>query len=201
MTPMSEPSPVLARDHSRKLSTLLGVVGLARPVHVRSVSRVLVIACAVGGCVIPPQLSVEQDAGTNSPPAILAVRADDSELPEPGPVLFDRGATAGTFSVEVIDTDVGDSLFVRAFVDYTIDSPTAPRVFCRAEPEGKAIRTTTCDATALCLPDDVGQTRNLTIVVFDRQPLDAGDPPHRAMPPGGLSTNRFYFLRCQEPPQ
>jgi hypothetical protein len=35
--------------------------------------------------------------------------------------------------------------------------------------------------------------------VFDREPIDsgAGDPPFQAMPADGLSTSRFYFLKCQ----
>jgi hypothetical protein len=35
--------------------------------------------------------------------------------------------------------------------------------------------------------------------VFDRPPDDtgAGDPPFQAMTQGGLSTNRFYFLKCE----
>jgi len=39
----------------------------------------------------------------------------------------------------------------------------------------------------------------MTIVVFDRDPNDsgAGDPPFQTMEPGGLSTSRFYFLKCQ----
>lgn len=157
------------------------------------------MSLGLGACVIPPSLSVDtQDAGVNSPPAILAVRSDESELPEPGPVVFDRGA--GSFVAEVVDTDVEDTLYVRAFVDYTIDRPVNARVLCTAPPEGKAVRTVTCDTGALCLLDDVGQTRNMQILVFDREPLESGDPAFQAMPPGGLKTGRFYFLTCQEPP-
>lgn len=149
---------------------------------------------------IPPSLSVDnQDAGANSPPAILSVRSNDSgELPEPGPVVFDVGA--GTMTAELIDTDLDDTLFVRVFVDYTIDRPTPARVTCTAAPNQKAQRPITCDTQALCLGDDVNQTRNMSIVVFDRQPLDSGSPAFQAMPPGGLTTNRFYFLNCELPP-
>jgi hypothetical protein len=34
--------------------------------------------------------------------------------------------------------------------------------------------------------------------VFDREPIEGGDPPFQAMTAGGLSTNRFYFLECQD---
>jgi hypothetical protein len=176
---------------------------MARAVHGLSLlvrAGCLLVICA-GGCVIPPSLSVDnQDAGVNSPPAILAVRSNDSgELPEPGPVLFDVGQ--GTMTAELIDTDLDDTLFVRVFVDYTIDHPTAPRVTCTAAANQKPERPITCDTQALCLMEDVGQTRNMTVVVFDRPPQDTGDPPFQSMPTGGLSTSRFYFLNCAEPPQ
>lgn len=149
---------------------------------------------------IPPDLSVgKQDAGVNSPPAFLGIRTDEQELPEPGPVIFLRGA--GTFNAELIDTDIDDELYVRAFVGYTIENPTAPRVLCTAPTNGKPQRTVTCSTNALCLASDVmsGATLNMTVMVFDREPLESGDPPFQAMPPGGLSTSRFYFIQCREP--
>jgi hypothetical protein len=149
--------------------------------------------------VIPPSLSVDnQDAGVNSPPAILAVRSNDSgELPEPGPVVFDRGA--GTMTVDLVDTDVNDALTIRVFVDYTIDHPSAHRVECTVPSNATPYRTATCNTNALCLLEDVDVTRDMHIMVFDRPPLEAGDPPFQQMPAGGLSTNRFYFLTCKEP--
>src|SRR5258705_13511125 len=80
---------------------------LARGVHPIAGLVSIVFALLLVGCVIPPSLSVDnQDAGVNSPPAILAVRSDQQELPEPGPVVFDQGPTAGKLSLQVIDTDV-----------------------------------------------------------------------------------------------
>ena len=46
---------------------------------------------------------------------------------------------------------------------------------------------------------DDGQTRNLTAVVFDRIPLETGKPAFQAMPDGGLSTSRFFFVNCAGP--
>lgn len=206
MTRMSDSRS--ARDPGSRANHARSLDGstLAHPVHGSGVLVQLVAigtALVQGACVIPPDLSVgNQDAGINSPPAILGVRTDDQELPEPGPVIFDRGA--GNFNAELIDTDVADVLFVRVFVDYTIESPTAPRVLCTAPANGKANRTVTCSTNALCLPSDTAnpdKTLNMSIVVFDREPLEAGDPPFQAMAEGGLSTSRFYFLKCVEPPQ
>jgi hypothetical protein len=172
---------------------------LAHPVHgVRGILVMrLVLPLGLGACIFPPQLEVENlDAGVNSPPAILAVRSDDSELPEPGPVVFNRGL--GSINVELIDTDLADTLHVRAFINYSLGNETAPRVVCTSAPNNEVRRTATCDAKALCLLDDVGVRRNMHVAVFDREPLEGGDPPFQAMPAGGLTTNRFYFLECQD---
>jgi hypothetical protein len=153
----------------------------------------------VAGCVIPPSLSVENDAGvTNSPPAIMSITSDQLALAEPGPVFVERGETAGNISVSLIDTDIGDSLFVRIFVDYNLPDRLPPRVACTAAPSTKPQRTATCNMSGLCATADIGVRRNMTVVVFDRRPADFGVDP-QAMPEGGLSTDRFYFVQCQLP--
>ena len=151
------------------------------------------------GCVIPPSLTTEQDAGVNAPPAILSVSSDQQALSEPGPVLFNIGAMAGDLSVSLIDTDVLDTLYVRIFVDYNLPNRLDARSKCTAPPNMTPVRTATCPLNSLCVMDDLGVQRNMTIVVFDRPPDDsgAGDPPFQAMSGGGLSTSRFYFLKCQ----
>ncbi|MDQ3365673.1 MAG: hypothetical protein M3680_09625 [Myxococcota bacterium] len=160
----------------------------------------ILVLLVLSSCVIPPSLSVDnQDAGINSPPAILAVRSDQSELPEPGPVVFARGE--GSLNVQLIDTDLLDTLYVRVFVNYTIDDPKPPRSTCTAPPPqtASATRNVTCDLTALCSMTDVGlDEHDMTVVVFDRQPLESGSPPFQAMPEGGLSTGKFFHLKCQE---
>lgn len=147
---------------------------------------------------IPPDLSVDtMDAGANSPPAILAVRSDLQELPEPGPVTFDRGT--GSMNLTLIDTDITNVLYVRVFVDYTVSDPTAPRSSCTAAPTGTAQRSCTAELAALCLMADVGVERFMTVHVFDRVPLESGTPPFKAMDEGGLTTSKSYKLTCQEP--
>lgn len=203
MTEMSELRLAARPGFASNRATSLKGSTLAHGVHTSwKLVRIAfaLFALPTTGCLIHPDLQVDnQDAGVNSPPAILGVRTDDQELPEPGPVIFDRGT--GMFNAELIDTDVDDTLFVRVFVDYTIDSPTAPRVSCTAPPNGKPDRTVTCNTNALCLQADTLKTvpLNMHVVVFDREPLESGDPPFQAMPTGGLSTGRFYFLTCMEP--
>lgn len=176
---------------------------LARPVHepgvpVGNAVSMLAMLLLVG-CVIPPSLTIGEDAGVNAPPAILSVTSDQQALPEPGPVLFDIGSTAGDLSVQLIDTDLLDTLFVGIFVDYNLPNRLDARSKCTAPPNTTPIRTATCPLNSLCTMEDLGVQRNMTIMVFDREPNDsgAGDPPFQEMSSDGLSTSRFYFLKCQ----
>lgn len=151
------------------------------------------------GCVIPPSLRVED--GVNSPPEILSITSDQLPFEEPGPVSVERGDMAGNVSVSLLDTDVGDTLYVRIFVDYNLPDRLPARVACVAAPAPTMtqMRTATCSLAGLCAMTDVGMQRNMTVVVFDRQPLDHGTDPQKMMGDGGLSTSRFYFLNCQLP--
>ena len=203
MTRMSELVDMKRRTPGRNRLQSWRGSPLARTVHethlpVRGLAAILWIPMLVG-CVIPPSLTIGEDAGVNSPPAILSVTSDQQALPEPGPVVFDVGPTAGDLSVSLIDTDTLDTLFVRIFVDYNLPNQLDARAKCTAPPNMKPNRTATCHLNALCQAGDVGVQRNMTIVVFDRPLLDPGegDPPFQAMQPGGLSTSRFYFLKCQ----
>lgn len=180
---------------------------MARPLQgiripVASALPILVLALAAAtlvGCVIPPSLKVEDD--TNSPPAIISVVGVNA-LDEPGPVLFERGAGAGSVRISLIDTDVQDRLYVRIFVDYNLPESQPERLPARAScditPSGTPGRTTTCDMSGVCAAADIGVQRSMTIVVFDRKPDDTGENPQEMKDPG-LSTSRFYFLKCQLP--
>jgi hypothetical protein len=200
MTRMSDPRRgTRARGGANQVISQAGSP-LARTLHDRSlVVRALAFSLLAGGCVLPPSLSTSQaDAGENSPPAILSASSDLVQLVEPGPVSFAMG-TSSTLNVALRDADLTDTLYVRLFVDYNHPDPTPARVAgCNANPTGKPDRTAICSLDGLCQSGDVGVTRGLTIVVFDREPLDDGTTPlYQAMPTGGLSTDRFYYLQCQ----
>jgi hypothetical protein len=154
------------------------------------------------GCVIPPAIdSTREDAGVNSPPAIVRVNSDQQALPEPGPVSFEQGRTAGDLNISLIDTDLRDTLYVRIFVDYNLPDRLDARVRCMAPPGVTATRNATCILSTLCAEGDIGVQRHMTIVVFDRMPLENGEEPaFQAVPSGGLSTSRFYFLNCLPAP-
>ena len=196
---MSESHAQTDRDFAANPARYLVVSPVARAVHDVDVPVGVLMSLLVAGCVIPPSLSVDnQDAGVNSPPTIMAVRSDIEAYSEPGPITLTPGE--GTLNVQLLDTDIIDTLYVRMFVEYTVDSPKAARSTCTAAPVESAKRSVTCDVRAVCLPEDVTTTATkplaMSILVFDRQPLESGDPPFQAMPEGGLSTSRFFFLTC-----
>jgi hypothetical protein len=172
--------------------------GLAWALHGAGVAKGLVCLLMFASCVIPPSLSVDTtDAGANAAPSITSVRADGVELPEYAKVNFERGA--GTLNLVLYDTDLDDVLFAKAFVDYKSTDPTPARSNCQTA--GATVqRSCTLDLAGLCQAADVGNDDLIMqLLVFDRQVLDTGAPLYQAMPPGGLSTSRTYFLVCQEP--
>lgn len=172
---------------------------LARPLHdIGRLVRALPFVLLAGGCVIPPSLSSNtSDAGVNSPPMIVDVKSQvalKEGAPETFPVL-----NPDPLTIDLLDTDVNDTLYVRIFVDYNNLDATPVRVQCGATGASKtAQRALVCNINGLCESKDVGTTHSMSIVVFDRQPLDDGSQPlYQAMPPDGLSTDRFYYLNCQ----
>ena len=202
MTPMSDRGRGTAHSARGKRARSWARGPLARALHDVGVLRVacIVLAPVLVACVIPPPLSNDQpDAQPNSPPGITSVRgADGSELQYPGPVAFTQGS--GEISLTLIDTDIGDTLYVDIFVNYGEPNQSPPRATCEAA-SGTIDRITTCALAGLCESADIGQVdENMTIVVSDRQPLESGTLPlYQALPPGGLSTERLYLLNCQAP--
>jgi len=200
MTEMSERRCAREGANARKPSRSLGGFHLARGVHEPCplvVLALLPLFLVPAGCIIPPSLSSgDKDAGVNSPPSITAVRTDADNLFEPGPVSLTQGS--GMMNFDLLDTDLGDTLQVRVFVNYRIDDPTPPRTQCTAAPTGSPKRTVTCSAGTVCQKDDAGKTDlDLQVVVFDRALVD-GKPDFQATAEGGWSTSRFFYLTCAE---
>lgn len=203
MTRMSEMHGALEALFRHNVSESGRGSPLARTVHEfvlpMGASVSMLVMMMLVGCVIPPSLEISQDAGVNSPPAILSVTSDQQALPEPGPVAFGQ-QTMDALSISLIDTDPLDVLYVGIYVDYNAPDRLAARAKCMAPPSTNPLRTATCRLNSLCVDADIGVTRNMTIVVFDRPPDDSGngDPPFQAMTmTDGLSTSRFYFLNCR----
>ena len=123
---------------------------MARPLHGAGVRlavyfslRAMVFATMFTGCVIPPSLSVDTtDAGANSAPAIVSVRADLVEFPQFSTLVFEKGNGAGQLNVTLHDTDLDDTLYVKIFVNYNRPDPTPARSECKT-----AGRTVECTAS------------------------------------------------------
>ena len=203
MTQMSETRHASLPDLAANPARARGGSRLARVVHdVWSLVGLapFILSSLSSACVIPPSLSVEQsDAGQNSPPAILSVRDETMEHEEPGPLQVERG-DAKNLAIELLDTDVTDTLQVRMFVDYTLEDPKAPRATCTSTTTTQPRRTVTCDVSSICTVDDAmdDEDEHLRIIVFDRIPNETGEPPFQSMPLGGLATSVFFLLKCQD---
>jgi hypothetical protein len=170
---------------------------LARALHGAHAIRALIVSMLFTGCVIPPSLSVDTtDAGLNAAPAITSVRADGVELPEWNTVTFEQGV--GTLNLIVYDTDLNDTLYPKVFVNYQFDAPKPARADCTQAAGNTVMRSSTCGLGALCQVGDVASKETLTmqVIVFDRQVLPDQQPYFQAMPAGGISTTRTYFLKC-----
>lgn len=197
MTQMSEPRIVRSAAAQANRATRRACVRLARPLHGALLIRALAFAMMFAGCVIPPSLSVDTtDAGLNSPPAIISVRADGVELPEFSVVTFEQGV--GTVNLSVYDTDLDDTLYPKIFINYESEDPKPARSTCTPASGRTVQRSSTCDAGGLCQVLDIGNQTplNMQVLVFDRQIIEGADPRFQAMPPGGLSTSRTFFLKC-----
>jgi len=170
---------------------------LARPLHDYAAIRALVFSMMFAGCIIPPSLSVDTtDAGLNSAPAIISVRADGVELPEWKTVNFEQGAP-GMLNLIVYDTDINDTLFPKLFVDYNIPDQTPSRSDCTSGATGRVERSSSCPLLGLCQSSDIGKERTMQVIVFDREIIPGQLPLYQAMPEGGLSTSRTFTLVCQ----
>jgi hypothetical protein len=193
---MSEPTNPRARAVEQ--------LAMARPLHSDGVLRA---ALALGfamfaGCVIPPSLSVDTtDAGANSAPAIVSVRADNVEFPQFSTLVFEKGNGAGALNVTLHDTDLGDSLFVKVFVNYNRPDPTPARGQCESGGGRGVERSCSVDMRAVCTTADIGANPLPVMQVFvsDRDVEPDIQPPFQGLPQGALATSQTFFLRCQDP--
>lgn len=166
------------------------------------IALALGLPLAAAACVVPPDLSPEGDDTTalNSPPIIVSV-ADRSGNPftRPGP----RSVTIGDdrLAVTVADNDLGDVLTLYFFVDYGLPMPTPRRIECLAAPGASEVpqRTVLCEINTVCLEGEQQSNPHvLEIEVFDRSPVDSGDPPFRSVPAPGLSSGWWWQINCAE---
>ena len=145
-------------------------------------ARVLVAGALVSpvglGCVVPADLEpAGADAGASSPPVILS--ANPPEYAFPGPIVMSR-LDPPVMVLDAIDNDVGDSLYVRLYIDYGRPDAQPPYGECQVGPDaaGSRERTIRCQTNALCNPVGEEDTGNhvLEAMIADREFLAMGAP-------------------------
>lgn len=205
---MSGWGPTLARLITPKSPRTLGNAREARCVHRPSIALLLSSLClgsalAVGtvgtGCVIPPPLSLDEpDAGENHPPVIRVVRDGAGlELARPGPLTFQVGS--GELRITAVDTDLGDALFVRMYVDYGLADVTPFRVQCEAAPGAAPTseRTITCPLLGLCTDGLIDGTEHVfELDLLDRLPITTAARPFRDVTVPGEIATFWWRLNC-----
>lgn len=177
VTPMSLSGRVEGGDRRGKYVRRLAESPVARPVHAVCLVVPVVAAAVVSvGCVIPPPLDVELlDAGVNSAPAIVNVTdATAQSLRPPATLTINRANTnPAPITVTTYDTDLGDQLELRFYVDYDEEQLPA-RLPCPvpAAAGESPMRTAICAGTnGLCTDEDVdGESHRLEIELYDRPP-------------------------------
>ncbi|HTM23045.1 MAG TPA: hypothetical protein VL172_21140 [Kofleriaceae bacterium] len=145
-------------------------------------------------CVIPPPGDFASgDAGPSAPPVLLS--AAPEEFAFPGVMTLDRGDQRRLI-LTLRDVDVDDTLFVRLFVDYGLPNQENSLSSCTALPTGEQTRVADCSTAQLCEPITDTAEHYLEAVVADREFLDEGDPPFRALPETGASSARGWIMQC-----
>lgn len=184
MTPMSRSEGGRRAESCRKWQSCLALPTVARRLlrFGSRMARVLAVGALVSplglGCVLPADLEpAGADAGPSSPPVILS--ANPPEYAFPGPIVVSR-EDPPVMVLDAIDNDVGDSLYVRLYVDY--GRPEAQPAYgeCQVGPDaaGSRQRTIRCQTNALCNPVRAEDTSNhvLEAMIADREFLAMGAP-------------------------
>lgn len=149
-----------------------------------------------GGCVLPPPLDVEgTDGGTDSPPVIVA--ATPSDLAFPGPIVVSSRDILRQVTLVVSDNDIDDTLYLRFFRDWSDDNPLPPFSFGSLPASGLVGRTGNFFVANWCIDVEDTDAHILEAMVADREFLETGSPPFRALPAGARSSIRAWLLTCQ----
>lgn len=184
---------------------------LAKAIMARCVHGVVAVTSAaallsplvVTGCVIPPPLQTDgADAAVNHPPAFRSVKdGTGEELVRPGPHVFAVGT--GELRITAEDTDPGDTLYYRMYLDYGLAGPTQVRADCQVgpSPSGDTERTTTCSLIGVCTDDIAdGPTHVFELDLMDRLPTSTTTRLYRDVTPPGEIVSYWWNITCVRSP-
>jgi hypothetical protein len=159
-------------------------------------------AIAVTGCVIPPPLDIDEgDAGGNFRPNIVA--AGPAPDFSGASIVLDRQGEERRLSLTIEDHDLGDTQYIKLFVDYDPAAPTPPLGDCIAQTTDTLQRVADCPVRSLCnaVADGDQNLHDLEALVADRpfykdNEVPEGEPLYRALPPDGLTDSRHWAMTC-----
>lgn len=201
MTDASRMGPSDMEPRRRKSAPFHGVgprarnlLGLPR-VGLLPLALVAALALGAAACVVPLPYEEAPDGAVNYPPLIK-----DSNPSMPGPVRLAIGAEPPLFTIDVEDKDLGDTLFVRVFRDYST-APEPPRNdLPRANDpnSGSSLRTIELQTNTWCTNAVPNVNLVFDVVVADRPFLEdlSIKPVYRAVPKGAESSIRSWVIEC-----
>jgi hypothetical protein len=185
---------------ARQLLSLTAMVGSL---------AIAVSAPLLAGCPIPFPSDIEDqsDAGLNTTPVITSASPEDLAFGG-AIVVVDRGDPR-VVTLSLRDTDVGDTLYLRTYRDYTAALPTVFLNDVEVPPTGEALRLRDVSLSPWCAgvaPTDEDQ-HILEVLVADRAFLEctgtpvecAGQPQFRELPAGAQSSARTWNIKCRPP--
>ena len=196
---MSDPRRLPTAESAPKCAGSLRIGHAARFLHELPIVVRLAVPLLASGCVLPPSLSIDEGAAAvNSPPVLRDVRDEvGNTFARPGPRTLTVGE--GRLVITASDADLGDTLYVRYYLDYGLAGPTTARITCPAAPGAMPTleRQVTCSLVGVCQDGDVGSTEHIfEIDVYDREPQDDGENLYRDVSPPGEYTTWWWKVTC-----
>jgi hypothetical protein len=155
----------------------------------------LALLAAAGACVIP--LPYDEDDPVGGGNHIPVIKQSVPSMP--GPYTLRLSAEPEPFSIDVVDKDVDDTIFVRVFRNYRDDLPSPAWVNLSEPPSGSVLRTILLPTNTWCNGAALDTPHYFTVTVADR-PFDADHVPplYKAVTEPGESSDRLWVLVCSE---
>lgn len=146
------------------------------------------------GCVVPlPYPDVEVDAAQSGYTPVIR-----SATPRMGDKTIQIFKSAPeTFTIDVEDRDLEDTIYVRVFRDYDPADPTNSVTSRQFPPGGQAVRTLELSTLGWCTGAVIGDLSVFEVIAADR-PFNDEVPGFRAVTPPGDFSIRPWIATCEE---
>ena len=195
LTATSRPRPVLGQAHAA--NSRESFVSGRRAYGLLCYALVTgILGAALSGCVVPlPYPDVEVDAAQSGYPPVI--RSGNPRMGDKTTQIF-RSDMAATFTLDVEDRDLDDTIYVRVYRDYDPADPKPQVANRQFPPGGQALRTLLLENIYnWCDVASVGQLFVFEVVAADR-PFDDAMPGFRSVTPPGDFSVRPWIATCEE---